>query len=380
MVRNKQKKKSPFSGLSLPALLIFFLSGALPALAGEAFLSWDPNTEPDLAGYRVYIGTASGRYGEPIWAGNQTTYTIEELPTGTFYFAVTAVDTAGNESGYSNEARKTIDEESAALILRAQADTFINLDHRPNAAAPTLNTYTWPDFQPANAILMKFDLSPLPPGAVILEALLYLALVDSDKTADPLYTVTLHKIINNNPDPSYATGYSFDGFRPWTPALCCYKNIPLAQKDLSPPYDTQGIDRLAGYKSWTATALTQEWAASPSTNFGLLLNSDPAKRADRYRYFAGTEYPDAALRPYLSIRYLLPFQKALLTEEAGSSQGETAEQLPEIPPSASAGGGGCSILLPAGEKPPGPFEAAEWIAIVGAVLSALIRKGMRSLK
>ena len=30
--------------------------------AGSAVLSWNPNTENDLAGYNIYHGTASGQY------------------------------------------------------------------------------------------------------------------------------------------------------------------------------------------------------------------------------------------------------------------------------------------------------------------------------
>ena len=38
-------------------------------------------------------------------------------------------------------------------------------------------TYTWPDNQVANAILMKFDLSAIPTGAAVTDATLRLALV-----------------------------------------------------------------------------------------------------------------------------------------------------------------------------------------------------------
>ncbi len=67
-------------------------------------LAWDPNTDPDLAGYRVYYGTASRSYGLPIDVGNVTTCTVPGLTPGvTYYFAITAYDISHNESGYSNE-------------------------------------------------------------------------------------------------------------------------------------------------------------------------------------------------------------------------------------------------------------------------------------
>lgn len=75
---------------------------------GEAILTWDPNTDL-VAGYKVYFGTASRIYEPPIDVGNQTNYTVIGLDDGvTYYFAVTAYDYDGNESGYSNEVSKTI--------------------------------------------------------------------------------------------------------------------------------------------------------------------------------------------------------------------------------------------------------------------------------
>ncbi len=72
-------------------------------------LQWTPNSESDLAGYKVYIGTASGTYGAPLVLGKVSSYTISGLPTGNTYFmAITAVDTSGNESGYSNEVSTSV--------------------------------------------------------------------------------------------------------------------------------------------------------------------------------------------------------------------------------------------------------------------------------
>jgi hypothetical protein len=67
-------------------------------------LDWDPNPEPDFDGYRVYYGTGSGAYTHSIDVGNTTTYRLDSLLDGvTYYIAVTAYDTADNESDYSDE-------------------------------------------------------------------------------------------------------------------------------------------------------------------------------------------------------------------------------------------------------------------------------------
>jgi hypothetical protein len=72
--------------------------------SGEVTLAWDPNTEADLAGYRVYYGTSSRDYGVTLDVGNWTSCTIGGLQQGkTYYFAVTAYDTVGNESDFSEE-------------------------------------------------------------------------------------------------------------------------------------------------------------------------------------------------------------------------------------------------------------------------------------
>jgi hypothetical protein len=81
---------------------------AQPPVTGSATLDWAPNTEPDLAGYRVYHGTSSGVYGPAVDVGLATTYTINGLPAGTHYFTVTAYDEAGNESSRATEVSKRI--------------------------------------------------------------------------------------------------------------------------------------------------------------------------------------------------------------------------------------------------------------------------------
>jgi hypothetical protein len=79
------------------------------AYAADVTLAWDPNSEPDLAGYVLYWGTSSRSYTFSDDVGNTTTHTIPGLSVGqTYYITVTAYDTSANESGYSNEVVHTI--------------------------------------------------------------------------------------------------------------------------------------------------------------------------------------------------------------------------------------------------------------------------------
>lgn len=77
--------------------------------SSSATLNWNANTETDLAGYKIYVGTQSGTYGAPIVLGIANTYQITNLTIGTtYFFAITAYDKAGNESPHSSEASKSI--------------------------------------------------------------------------------------------------------------------------------------------------------------------------------------------------------------------------------------------------------------------------------
>ncbi len=95
----------------IPPILwcVFLCSSAYrQAYAGDVTLEWDPNTETDLAGYKIYYGTASRSYSAPISLGLQSSYTITGLAAGTYYFAVTAFNQDGLESAFSNEVFTTI--------------------------------------------------------------------------------------------------------------------------------------------------------------------------------------------------------------------------------------------------------------------------------
>ena len=73
----------------------------------EVFLSWLANTEPDVAGYRIYQAPCASGSSCPydrIGSTPTTTFTAGGLANGvTRYYAVAAYDFAGNESALTYE-------------------------------------------------------------------------------------------------------------------------------------------------------------------------------------------------------------------------------------------------------------------------------------
>ena len=101
-------------------------TAALPAFAisveqvstGSATLSWEPPVErtdgsplEDLSGYRIYFGNTPEGLGQTVTLDSPglTSYVVENLSRGTWYFAMTAFDAAGLESDLSAIGSKTID-------------------------------------------------------------------------------------------------------------------------------------------------------------------------------------------------------------------------------------------------------------------------------
>jgi len=93
------------------SVLIISILGAT-AQGSEVTLAWDPNDEPDLAGYNVYINQVGP--GPPYYQLDTVSldeiepdnpmYTATGLKNASYYcFVLTAYDSEGFESGFSNE-------------------------------------------------------------------------------------------------------------------------------------------------------------------------------------------------------------------------------------------------------------------------------------
>src|SRR5262245_14433790 len=104
---------------NVPMVLLVLLmatAGAAPAIAASLTVEWDANTtDSDLAGYRVSMATSASVFQltpsaarsqattRDVTTGTQTVFTGLTAGT-TYWFGVTAYDTSGNESGFSNIA------------------------------------------------------------------------------------------------------------------------------------------------------------------------------------------------------------------------------------------------------------------------------------
>jgi len=87
-------------------LLVVFISIAAleKAHSQNVILNWNASASSAVIGYNVYYGTNSGNYPYKINAGNVMSATVSNLIPGlTYYFAATAYDAYGDESGYSPE-------------------------------------------------------------------------------------------------------------------------------------------------------------------------------------------------------------------------------------------------------------------------------------
>lgn len=130
-MNEKNKCKGDRRHLQFIALFTIFMlmvacgdgggDASITTIIGEKqfVISWQPPSKKvdgsdltDLAGYRIYYGTRLGPGGYSQWVDVEsalaTSHLIENLATGTYYVAIVAVDSSGNESRFSNIVSVTL--------------------------------------------------------------------------------------------------------------------------------------------------------------------------------------------------------------------------------------------------------------------------------
>jgi hypothetical protein len=84
---------------------------------GSMTLTWNPPTQntdgtalTDLAGYRVHWGTSQDDYSSNVTIDDPglSSYVVDQLTPATWYFSLTAINSAGAQSDHSNVTTKTV--------------------------------------------------------------------------------------------------------------------------------------------------------------------------------------------------------------------------------------------------------------------------------
>lgn len=157
---------------------MFGLLGA-PSSASAAHtvsLGWDPSTDSQIVGYRLYWGNSSANYSEHTDVGYVTDATLSDLADGnTYYFVVTSYNAAGTESLPSNEVSFSVAPDPVPVVnlttpggningpanvaLNASAsvsgDTIVRVEFYANTTKVGVATSApygvqWNDVQPGN--------------------------------------------------------------------------------------------------------------------------------------------------------------------------------------------------------------------------------------
>jgi hypothetical protein len=139
----------------------------------QVTLYWVRNTEPDLAGYRVYRGPAyEGPFNLLQTVGPTATSFVDNAVTNgtTYYYALAAYDVAGNESELSAENTKDTPRPAGAGVVLAsvafepgQASGFDFSAARPvQSTDRSADVYYWVDSQGTTRLMIGLTVDNVP--------------------------------------------------------------------------------------------------------------------------------------------------------------------------------------------------------------------------
>ncbi|MGA1844431.1 MAG: PKD domain-containing protein [bacterium] len=157
------------------ACLLFVVSFSLVlfcvprnAYSVDISLAWDANTEPDLAGYRIFYkaGVNDYDYTTPAWEGTDTTCIITGLDDDLSYcFVARAFDTSGLESENSNEVCYSSTSNNppvanAGVDRSVNEGTVVTLDGTGSSDPDgSIDEYQWTQIPASTVTLVNADTS-----------------------------------------------------------------------------------------------------------------------------------------------------------------------------------------------------------------------------
>lgn len=131
---NGRWRKPRIVSFLLVSLFLFFSFLSSAALGSEVMFAWVPNSEDNLAGYKIYYGTDSLNYTTVVDVGNPTsenglvTITMDCFSPGLIYYiSATAYNDSGIESDYCPE-------------VAWECPVSVPVNNAPVASATSINT------------------------------------------------------------------------------------------------------------------------------------------------------------------------------------------------------------------------------------------------
>ncbi len=157
----------------------------------------------------------------------------------------------------------------------------------------------WVRADNAAVSLLRFDLSDIPPEAVVKAAVLQLKVVQSGTTDQRQMEIGAYRV--RRPwDASQATWQRPRAGESWGLAGC---NDTSADRDAEPA-DTEVITRTGQTVVLSLTDLVQGWVAEPASNYGLVLRGGGTQSG--VYALASSEWTNITERPALRVIYTIP--------------------------------------------------------------------------
>lgn len=189
------------------------------------------------------------------------------------------------------------------LVLRQGVDGYTGFeDNHIDYWAPTVNYHLEPKLRVGaprqQSVLMKIDVTSLPPGTIIEEAVLTLYQVECPPhniNAD-VYEVLKSWVV------SQATWRKANATQNWTVAGCAGpgtdRAAELTDRQQLFPACCQGEEYPTNFD---ITPLVQKWVNNPASNYGIVIEGSGGVSA--YYKFASADSRSVSNRPKLTIRY-----------------------------------------------------------------------------
>jgi hypothetical protein len=155
MIPNSLASRRFFMVLLAIWLSLYGFAVPARALDSPVGLAWDANSDPGVVGYNVYRTESSGNFPSyPLNSAPLTSTSFSDLTAQsdhTYYYTVTAINSSGLESGFSNTVNITPSSANQAPSVNAGPDQTITLPGSANLSAVATDdglpggalTYRW---------------------------------------------------------------------------------------------------------------------------------------------------------------------------------------------------------------------------------------------